>query len=851
MPGSSVPHLEVLLRQSSWAQALARRLVEDASEADELVQEAFVVALQSAPSKGVPILSWFATVMRNLARARWRARVRRELRERACARREATCQADEVLERFEQQRLLAEDMREIQEPYRSALLMRYFDGLRPEEIARRSDESVRTIHSRLHRGLALLRERLLRRTGGDARAWTLALVPLGFGRDGFSGSLLGGWIVNTQLKVTAAVIAIGALAVTVTNWPMPEPLAPPAFLPEVVSKAGIEPEPGVHEKRDSIERAEVASIVPAPAPSTVEPAAVPIEVTVSGRVVDPEGLPLMGLEIGVRGYEQGSQPQSTPRAFTLADGSFVLRGHAFSGRLTIVSQDWIAIFESTTVAPDTGPEVDEGVALILAARALSISGTVVDARASPIANAELEYVIPPDLRARFPGLLDAASTIQCSARSDARGSFQLPRVPDAAGGKLRARSAGFEDGFCDVPGSSRDDLVIVLQTKPDVAFLPGMVVDPDGAPVEGALVVLGNANTRSDASGNFLLPLGGAGDASVIRAVKRGYLPAAFECGSLGSSDPGAWPRPFLLELGDPPLSLSGIVVDAGGHPIPRAPVSIVNRSFLGVIDVRFGTERVQAPQWIESELNGAFSDGSVRSDEHGRFRLEGLLARPYTLQTFHPRTLAHAVVSGIAAGREDVEIRLTCEKELPAIRGRVIGRSGTPIEGASVLPVRKVLCNYQETTPPFGEREVSGDGAPSDEDGRFELRSLCSDTFALRVLHPNSFGSTTVELHELASLDDIEIVLSLDCHLQIDLEGSSIQADALSLLDSAGKDVTLVVYHGDISYAGQRFGIEGKKTEAFVVPEDAATLVLLNGEEEVARIPLHLQAGELNVIRP
>ncbi len=852
MPANSVTQLEILLGHSGWARALARRLVEDAGDAEDLVQEAYAVALEHSPSRGVPVRAWLARVLRNLARARWRARVRRELREWTAARREAIDPGHEVLERFELQRQLAEELAALEEPFQSALLMRYFDGLAPEEIARRTGENVRTVHSRLHRGLARLRERLLRRSGGDARSWMLALFPLGSGRGDIAGSLLGGWIVNTQLKVAAAVVAVGLLAVTVEYWPVGAPSVPQEQATEVEERALVEqPLPGEDGERATSERTEIATSTEPDVSALEEPTELAHEVAVSGRVVDGSGIPLAGIEIGVR-VRHGIQaePESEPRAVSRADGSFVLRGPEFSGKVTIVSPDWVALFEASVDARATAAEATE--VLLVAARALSIAGTVFDESANPIPGAELEYVIPPDLRTRFPGLLDAAPQLQCVARSDLPGDFRMLRVPDAAGGTIRVHRAGFEEQLVAVPDHSRDGMVIVLHSRQDVAFLPGKVVDSAGSPVEDAVVVLGKANARSDTGGAFLLALERAGDSRVIQAVKRGHLPARIECAAGESNDPRAWPEPLVLELGARPLSIGGVVVDADGRPVGRAQVSIVDRTYLGIIEARFGSERIEAPQWIENELCGGLGFGDfVFADEQGHFRLEGLLDRSYTVQAFDPRSLAHALLPAIEAGREDVEIRLACEQTLPTIRGRVVGRSGAPIEGALVLPVRTILRNYRETEPSFGENEVSGQGPYTDEEGRFEIRSLCSDALGLRVTHSTELASVSVRFDEVASLDAVEIVLSLQCHLQVDLEGSSIRANHLRVLDAGGEEMTLVAYHGDVSFASAGFAFAGEKSEAFVVHEDAATLVLLQDQLEVARIPLFLRAGELNVIRP
>src|SRR5262249_40197952 len=66
----------------------------------------------------------------------------------------------------------------LDEPYRTALLLRFFDDLPPREVARRTGVPVETARARIRRGIEQLRGRLDAAHGGDGRAWKLALVPL-------------------------------------------------------------------------------------------------------------------------------------------------------------------------------------------------------------------------------------------------------------------------------------------------------------------------------------------------------------------------------------------------------------------------------------------------------------------------------------------------------------------------------------------------------------------------------------------------------------------------------------------------------------------------------------------------
>ena len=146
---------ESLLVHGPRLRTLARALVGDAHLAEDLVQETWSRALESPPPEGRPLLRWLTAVLRNLAFQGKRMGVRRAAREREAAREDASEPAAVAFERFELHRELVETIRGLREPYRQAILLRYFDGLPPRRIAQRLGVPPKTVKTRLHRGLAL------------------------------------------------------------------------------------------------------------------------------------------------------------------------------------------------------------------------------------------------------------------------------------------------------------------------------------------------------------------------------------------------------------------------------------------------------------------------------------------------------------------------------------------------------------------------------------------------------------------------------------------------------------------------------------------------------------------------
>src|SRR5882672_6687986 len=165
------------LAHAGALRALAAALTGDASEADDVAQETWLRAARDERRLERP-RAWWAAVARNLVRDRARERARRAHTERESARDERLPSEIEMLERLEIAQRVAAEVARLDEPYRTAIHLRYFEGLSPEQIAERSRAPLETIRARLRRGLALLRERMDRACGGDRSAWSIALAAI-------------------------------------------------------------------------------------------------------------------------------------------------------------------------------------------------------------------------------------------------------------------------------------------------------------------------------------------------------------------------------------------------------------------------------------------------------------------------------------------------------------------------------------------------------------------------------------------------------------------------------------------------------------------------------------------------
>lgn len=128
------PSLHALLAEREWVRALARRLVGDAHEAEDVAQEALAIAWERSPRDLARPRGWLAEVLRNVVRQRRRrpsaALARAALDPAAASAGDAPSTA-EVVERAEAHGLVVREVLDLDEPYRTTVLLRYFEGLTP------------------------------------------------------------------------------------------------------------------------------------------------------------------------------------------------------------------------------------------------------------------------------------------------------------------------------------------------------------------------------------------------------------------------------------------------------------------------------------------------------------------------------------------------------------------------------------------------------------------------------------------------------------------------------------------------------------------------------------------------
>lgn len=852
-----VPHA-TLLAEMSWLRRLARELVGDADVADDLVQETCVAALENAPRETPRLRQWLGTVLRNAWRQRLRSGGRRDARERLGARDEAVEGADGLVERVALQRLMAGAVLELEEPYRTTVLLRFFEDLPPREIARRTDVPLATVNSRLQRALTRLRERLDR----EHRSWIRCLVP---------------WIrelapaapplVPLLMKTKIVVAAAGVLALVgaLYTWTDGSPEGPSADRArparDALAQAASPGAPGTDgdaERRRSNERRPLAE----PAERSAGEAAEAPLWTVNLRVLDAEARPMPG--IAVRGVDDPTVLGTSGNG-----GWCVFQTRETSLALAAAEPHWVSIHEGFAERVSAFDPV------LVVAPALVLTGRTVDAAGRPLPGARVRVSLPRDFETRFDEVLDATRPRTWVTTSDAQGRFDLGAVPQVEDAHVRAFLAGFDHEAQPLPFGVLADVELVLERPrlPSTGVLEGRVVDRSAVPVPEARVSLGLASAVADEQGRFRIDLSRAVTSETLTAVKPGFQPAVMERPEAPEGERTGWPDFVELVVGEPALSIRGRVVDEEGRPVagarlwlddptPAAPIGFVPISLEGLMSgQRVPSGALESAAFLPDQDGDSFWDivsdepetpsalwNFVTSDGAGDFELTGLADRRYVLRVLGPESIATFRSDPIQAGERGVVVRIDVPERYETVSGRVVGSDGRGVPDVSVRLSARFLDLHARV---YGGRsqtvlQRSGGRATTDEEGRFTFQDVPRE--GVRVeLRSDDILPSGVELE--GDRPTIEVVRR--CHLQVVLGPSSVDCDAISVRDGDGEPLDLLTLSEGGVQAMTHMPVADGRSAVLAVSEKARRVVLWKDDVEVGEVPIFLVAGEVNRVTP
>lgn len=838
---TEVPELARLVQESRWIHALARSLVADVHLADDLAQDTLVAALGHAG----PVGAWrafLATGLRRRLGERRRTDAARAAREQQAARREALPSTLAMVERAGVQRDLVQAVLELEEPYRTAILWRFFEELPPREIARRSGAPLATVHTRIQRGLARLRERLARTRGAsDAPdgGWALALVPLLAPPPqalvpASAAPLLPALLMKSsaQIGLCALLLAGGAFVAWRATRPTgstpgsgagPELAAEPA---PALASAPARSEPEVEAEREAVP-ATPAPAVDVPRPQEV---AAPNVRRVAGRALDAYGRGLAGVELVARPGDE---------RFRSGNGGHFELQLAASAR-TLESAD---ARYATVLAGAAETAAETGSLVVLAPR-LALSGRVLDEAGAGLAGAELSVRLPKGFGADFGLALDGALTREWSAVSGAGGAFSMPDAPSVEGARLVAQLGGFAALDEALPALSRDDLLLTLvRVRGAAELVRGVVLLPDGDPAAEARVAFGVTTTVADANGRFELAATDGERPACVRALLPGFQPALATREEFG----GTWPGELTLRLGGDLLAIEGRVFGPDGVPVPHARVWLAEPTWFGALE-----GDVIA---VETLLGGGERRfwAYVETDGDGSFALTGLGTRDYRLKVVDPHSLLLLETEPIAAGTRDVRLQFPADELHARVRGRVLAPDGAGIPGVLVKVERPALTFE---FPDGGTRDqyTTGQEVTTDAQGGFEFVDVPRGGVEL-FASGDAILFAALELGPELDPEAAVIRAERRVHLQVELTPALdstglARADQLRVLDGDGRGLLLRVMRGSTAHSNSVVSLEDGRSHVLSLSERARWIVLYRGAAEVARLPFAPAPSGVNTVR-
>lgn len=242
---------EELLAHADFVRGLARSLVLDEHSAADITQQTWLAALEHPPAAGGSVRAWFAKVVRNVAHKFRQGESRRKERERAFALAKGIPTPEEITLREETRRRMIEAVLSLNEPYRSTVLLRFYEDLSPQEVAGRLGVPLETARTRLKRGLEQLRLRLDKAHGGSRRRWGIALAPFaGLKLSSTAAASTGiaalSGVVLMSMKVKAAIAAALIITFTAAVWQI-LPEYPQDAVKEAPQTEGVAHETGIEE----------------------------------------------------------------------------------------------------------------------------------------------------------------------------------------------------------------------------------------------------------------------------------------------------------------------------------------------------------------------------------------------------------------------------------------------------------------------------------------------------------------------------------------------------------------------------------------------------------------------------
>ncbi len=867
---------EALLAHSDWVRRLVSGLVFDPSRTEDVLQETWLVALARPPKEDLDLRAWLATVARSVVKNLGRGESRRKRREAAVARVEALSDTVDVIAKARLQGRMVEAVLALDEPYRTCVLLRYFEELPPREIAERLGRPVNTVRTQVARGLERLRSELDAEYG-DRNSWGMAFLPLLAQVRGSQVAVVQGSLVlktGGLIMLWKWMLPVAATALALFMWSEnedadrggPEEIARRAEPAQLVAPDRGTETQAVAEiampNREALAEAEVDEVA-APKPG-------PLYLT-EGRAVDATGQPLQSFELrfedpsppqlqGTRLLVRGEYVELTPEMKALVEERTEAAGERFRELLDEMKPDDVTVltdsagrFSIELPFPNAEPIpvalsyccLGNGIhrsatltpeRVFVFATTEPLSGKVMSESGDPLYRASLATVLDVGRLTNFPLALEDTSTrSHWSTMTDKNGAFSFDAFPVLPGASIEVHRGGYDSKSVAYSSRTRGYLEITLQAD-DIRYrVTGTVLSELGAIVPNATLTLGQYSALSDTRGRFEIAAEYlSGDEDLI-AMREGVVPSVIDdIAELVKLD-AAKGRDLVLRLGPPAQSISGRVIDSRGMPQKRA------RLFL-----RGARQFGSTSDDVEERVSG--QERSARTtDSKGRFEISGLFGESYDLIACDMKKYLAGRVDGVAPGTTDLVIVIDRDSRIRELTGQVVDRRGRGVSEAQ-LGITLKTAIFPESGTSSSQTLERG---RADGDGRFSLKNVPTEEVKFQI-SGTGIETTAVDLSNWNG-GELKVVVPLELRFQFEPDATE-GADSFRVFDDHGEGLRLVsITSGVTSHYSRHSRYYIKDREAlptFRVIDSATDLVFYSNGNEVRRITLDLKRGEIARLR-
>lgn len=686
---------EELLGELSWLRRLARSLVGSVGIEDDLVQETWLAASRV---EGEVSRAWLVGTLSKLA-ARWyRGEARLAQREGAVAKPEAV-DIGSHLERNELLAMLLGELRSLDEPFRTTLLLLYQDGLSVQGVAARLGAPEDTIRWRRREGLVRLRSRLDAASDRGA-GWRGVFLPASaLSCMESSGTLPAlGATVGSLTTFGASVVILKSVvgaALCVAVWWL---IGVGGDVPSNVSPA-VPVAQGAGEAVEVVQLAELDELAPVPAgeargavpaPRPLAPSGPTVEV----HVVDFKGRPVVGASVWVSETSETLDPGVDSRP-TDAEGI----AHIPVSSLGMVN--WVsAMTDELYGVVSYLPQFHSGDCTVTMFPDEDVEVLILGSDGQPIEGVPVGLVHRFALKDR-PDVQNLRFKRVAHTGSNGLGLIRHVRTPSM----YRGGSAEIQVGPAVLLGS-RPDVTLDALDLPHGSI---RIVLPEMGSL--AIKVFESGGRQSHASGTLRLAVDAApspsrdlGDLRAqLRLSPRGRVAVDFERGVgvvpfIGLRLPliaralDVEPTDSTIGVGAGPVSedmsetltlrpmkstpeLVGVLLNGGGEPIVRTPVKLSVRA-------KGKVERTGATAQTITDERGGFRVHLSEDvlEAWGRTQVHELQVFVDGADPLETLTAGAALPERLEQGDNNVGT-LRCLREEPILRGRALDVEGEPVQ--------------------------------------------------------------------------------------------------------------------------------------------------------------------------